>query len=168
MARSRRRLKSSRTGTGYDVKLNITPMMDIFTIILVFLLKAFSAQGQLVTPAPGLTLPTSTISNPATESLSVKILRDKLLVEDTLVLDPEAFREVLEDKEVAIIDPLQKILSKYAEETKRSAELFGGSFSGQVTIHGDSELPYSFLTRVMYTCGQAGYPVMKLLVYREE
>lgn len=168
MARSRRRLKDSRTRTGHDVKLNITPMMDIFTIILVFLLKAFSAQGQLVTPAPGLTLPTSTITSPATESLSIKILSDKLLVEDTLVLDSEEFRTVLEDKKVALIAPLQKILSKYAEGTRRSTELFGGAFSGQITIHGDSNLPYSFLTRVMYTCGQTGYPVMKLLVYREE
>ena len=54
----RRRRRKRTAGT---VKLNITSMIDMFTLMVVFLLKNYSAQGQLVTPAEGLLLPTSSI-----------------------------------------------------------------------------------------------------------
>lgn len=168
MARAKRRLRRGRSVTEQDSKLNLTPMMDVFTIILVFLLKAFSAQGQLVTPASGLTLPTSTIQRPAIESLSVKILKDKLLLEDRLVMEGDAFKAISEKESGPLIAPLYEILFRYAEEAKKSSKMFGREFSGAITIHGDMKVPYKLLTRVMHTCGEAGYPVVKLLVYRED
>lgn len=168
MSRSKLKKRGSRRRSDSEAKLNITSMMDIFTIILVFLLKMYSAQGQLVTPAMGLTLPTSTISNSAHESLSVKILGDRLMVENIVILEKEAFNKVLEDKAGVLITPLQTVLIRFADEAKKSAERFGRGFSGEITIHGDSNVSFSFLKKVMYTCGEAGYPAMKLLVYRED
>ena len=151
-----------------EVKLNITPMMDIFTIILVFLLKIFSAQGQLVTPAEGLTLPTSTTEKRAVEALSVQVLSDKIILEKEIVLEGSDFHGILSDPSTVMIQPLYDALAKYSAEAKRTARLYGRSFSGQITIHGDSDTPYSYITRIMYTCGQAGYHDIKLLAYREE
>jgi biopolymer transport protein ExbD len=168
MAFSKRRLRVNRERDDNDVSLNITPMMDIFTIILVFLLKAYSAQGQLVTPARGLLLPTSSVQKVATEALSVKVMSNQLLLEDKVVLDEDAFKEVFSDSSNDIIVPLYDLLVRHAEEAKKTAETFGGTFSGKVTIQGDLQLPFKFLTKVMNTCGQTGYSVMKLLVYRED
>lgn len=166
MKRQRRRKMGSHG--EHDAKLNITSMMDIFIIILVFLLKVFSAQGQLVTPAEGLTIPTSTIENPAMESLSVKILADKILVEDEVVLNSEDYLKVLKDESKGVIKSLFDALSIHAKEARVVSEKVASSFSGEISIHGDKGIPYNLLTRVMYTCSKAGYPVMKLLVYREE
>lgn len=152
----------------HNVKLNITSMMDIFIIILVFLLKVFSAQGQLVTPAEGLTLPTSNIENPAVDSLSVKILSDKILVVDDVVLDSAGYNKVVKDESKGVIKPLYDTLALHAREARAVSEKVESTFSGEITIHGDKGTPYNLLTRVMYTCTKAGYPVMKLLVYREE
>lgn len=167
MSRSKLKKKGSRVRTDDEAKLNITPMMDIFTIILVFLLKMYSAQGQLVTPAKGLTLPTSSVTNTAHEALSVKILGDKLLAENIVVLEGAAFNNILKNKSEALIAPLHRVLSRYADEATKSAERFGKVFSGEITIHGDSDVSFAFLKKVMYTCGEAGYPAIRLLVYRE-
>jgi biopolymer transport protein ExbD len=153
-------------GSG-EAKLNITSMMDMFTIILVFLLKSFSTQGQLVTPATGLTLPTSSIERAASEALCVKISENSIVVENTLVIDSSGFGTLLEQKDF-MIPALHDVLQTFADEAKKAAEMFGKEFSGEITIQGDVGVPYKVLTRVMYTCGQAGYPVMNLVVYRNE
>jgi biopolymer transport protein ExbD len=158
------RQRRRRRGDG-TVKLNITSMIDMFTLMVVFLLKNFSAQGQLVTPAQDLRLPTSSIEKMATEALSVKISKNSITVENTTVIDPAGYR-VLSSQKDFLIEPLFKVLSKYAREAKKSSEIFKTEFSGKISIQGDEEIPYNVLTRIMYTCGQAGYPVMNLIVYR--
>jgi len=73
----RRRRRKRSEGT---VKLNITSMIDMFTLMVVFLLKNYSAQGQLVTPAQNLMLPTSTIEKSSKEALSVKVSKSDIMV----------------------------------------------------------------------------------------
>lgn len=168
MAYNPRLARQARKARGSsDVKLNITSMMDMFTIILVFLLKSFSTEGQLVTPATGLLLPTSSVERTAKEALCVKISDDNVVVENTVVLRKKDFSEVMEQKDF-MIPRLYDVLAKYAEEAQKAAEMFGKEFSGEITIQGDVGIPYKLLTRVMYTCGQSGYPVMNLIVYRKE
>lgn len=162
--RAARQARKARSG---DAKLNITSMMDMFTIILVFLLKSYSTQGQLVTPATGLLLPTSTIERDARAAQSVKISRNSIAVEDVVVVSGKAYAELL-TREDFMIPQLHEVLSKFADEARRSSKMFGSEFSGEITVQGDVDVPYRVLTRVMYTCGQAGYPIMNLVVYRKE
>jgi biopolymer transport protein ExbD len=82
------------------------------------------------------------------------------------VVDQKQFDEILRQKDF-MIQTLHDVLVKYAEEAKKMAEISGKDFSGEITIQGDVEIPYNILTRVMYTCGQAGYPKMNLFVYRQ-
>ncbi|MBN1130190.1 MAG: biopolymer transporter ExbD, partial [Chitinispirillaceae bacterium] len=138
----------------------------MFTLMVVFLLKNYSAQGQLVTPAQGLLLPTSTIEKNAGEALSVKISQSTIMVENDIVIDESAYTTLLQQKEF-MIEPLHKVLSEHAKSARESAERFKTEFSGKISIQGDVVIPYNVLTRVMYTCGQAGYPMMNLVVYRK-
>ena len=158
--------KKYRKRENSIVKLNITSMIDMFTLMVVFLLQNFSAQGQFVTPAQGLRLPKSSVEKLAKEALSVKISQKNIMVEDAVVIGPDAYQALLGQKDF-MIGPLYKSLSKYADEAKKSAEMFKSEFSGKISIQGDVEIPYNVLTRVMYTCGQSGYPNMNLVVYRK-
>ena len=168
MAYNPRLARQARKARGSgEVKLNITSMMDMFTIILVFLLKSFSTEGQLVTPATGLLLPTSSVERTAKEALCVKISNDNVVVENTIVLSRNDFSEVMQQKDF-LIPKLYDVLTKYADEARKAAEMFNKDFSGEITIQGDVSIPYKLLTRIMYTCGQSGYPVMNLIVYRKE
>ena len=148
-----------------NTKLNITSMMDMFTIILVFLLKSFSAEGQLVTPAKGLTIPTSTIESAAKRGVELTVGRKSISVEG---------KEIMRTQEASktkgyMLQKLYDELSLRAEEEKKSLEEYGGGeFKGDVNIQGDLSTKYELLTKIMYTCGQSGYPNMNLVVYKKE
>jgi biopolymer transport protein ExbD len=160
---SRRKRRRKSDGT---VKLNITSMIDMFTLMVVFLLKNYSSQGQLVTPATGLLLPTSSIEKNAEEALSVKISSNTIMVENEIVIDSVSYASIMSQKDF-MIQQLYTVLNQHSLEAKKSSEMFKTEFSGKISIQGDVEIPYNILTRVMYTCGQAGYPNMNLIVYRQ-
>ena len=166
MAGSQAIYRRRRKRTEGVVKLNITSMIDMFTLMVVFLLKNYSAQGQLVTPAKGLLLPTSSVEKTAGEALSVKISQKTIMVENTVVID-SAGLEGLKTQKDFLIPALYNVLSDQAKSARQSAEMFKTEFSGKISIQGDLEVPYNVLTRVMYTCGQAGFPSMNLVVYRK-
>jgi biopolymer transport protein ExbD len=159
--------QARRARGGEEPKLNITSMMDMFTIILVFLIKNYSTEGTIVTPADDLTLPKSTVELHAKESLSLTIAQGSVAVEDRRVLAPEDYRALLAQKDF-MIEPLFNVLKKFADEAQKLEDRTGKPFSGSISIQGDTAIPYNVLTRIMYTCGQAGYPNMNLLVYRPE
>jgi biopolymer transport protein ExbD len=159
------RQKRRTRGTNV-VKLNITSMIDMFTLMVVFLLQSYSAQGQLVTPSSGLVLPKSSVEKMAKEGVTVTMSQNGIMVENVVVVDKAAYEALKMQKEF-LIAPLHEVLSRYADESRKGAERFGSEFSGRISIQGDVEIPYNILTRVMYTCGQAGYPNMNLVVYRK-
>ena len=67
--------KRHKTGSG-QIRLQLTSMMDMFTILLVFLLKTYSTHGQLINPSQDLTLPTSNVLNPPEVGLDVTVSSD--------------------------------------------------------------------------------------------
>jgi biopolymer transport protein ExbD len=144
------------------VGLNLTSMMDMFTIILVFLIKTFSTEGQLMHPSQDLTLPKSTTEQSPEVALGVTVSREWILVNEKPV---EKLENVTKSNEL-LIPRLQQALQTYAKEAKRMEEQYGIKFSGKVTIQGDYKMPYSTLLKVMATCGRSEYPNMRLAVYQ--
>jgi biopolymer transport protein ExbD len=159
----RRRRRKRGDGT---VRLNITSMIDMFTLMVVFLLQNYSAQGQLVTPATNPLLPTSSVEKNADQALNVMVSQTTIMVENKIVIDAAGFQSIAAQKDF-MIQPLYDVLKKYSDEAKISAQMFKTEFSGKISIQGDVAIPYNVLTRIMYTCGQAGYPTMNLVVYRK-
>lgn len=166
----------NRKKRSQEAKLNITSMMDMFTIILVFLLKSFSAQGQLVTPAKGLKIPSSSVEKNAVSALDLEVSTDnknrrgrtvekgKITVEGKFVL----YTNKIKEYKGFLIPELEDVLTKYSEEAEKASKMFGEEFEGNINIQGDTSIPYEVLTKIMYTCGQSGFPNMNLVVYRQE
>ena len=156
------RIKRHR-GRGISQNLNLTSMMDMFTIILVFLLKTYTTEGQLLQPSESLTLPKSSIQTPPQTALDVVVSKETILVNHKPVVD---MATVTEQKDF-IIESLQKELLYHATEAKQLGESMGVPFSGKVTIQGDKTIRYEDLVKVMATCGSAEYPNMRLIVYQD-
>ena len=155
--------KRHKTDPG-EVRLQLTSMMDMFTILLVFLLKTYSTHGQLINPSQDLTLPSSVIEHAPELGLDVTVSSDWILVNGKPV---ERTRDIVSQGGY-IIPRLQEELLRYAREAVKMEELYGARFSGKVTIQGDKHLPYRLLIKVMATCGQSQYPNMRLVVYQKE
>jgi len=157
------RIKKHDTNPG-KVRLNLTSMMDMFTIILVFLLKTYSTDGMLIQPSEYLTLPSSTIEK------SPEVALDLVISKEWVMVNHEPIEQVsnIMAQQGLIIKKLQEKLRVYAREAKRMEELYGTKFSGKVTIQGDKAIPYKLLVKVMATCGKSDYPNMRLVVYKKE
>lgn len=156
--------RTRRRDRNGEVKLQLTSMMDMFTILLVFLLKTYSTHGQLISPSQDLTLPSSISPAPPEVGLDVTVSKDWILVNGKPVERTSVFRNV----EGYILPGLEKELEHYAEEGRRLETQYGTPFSGKVTIQGDKYLPYEDLIKVLATCGQSAFPNMRLIVYSKE
>ncbi|MBN1781434.1 biopolymer transporter ExbD [bacterium] len=168
------RRKRHQTGSG-EVRLQLTSMMDMFTILLVFLLKTYSTHGQLINPSQDLTLPSSNVQNPPEVGLDITVSSDMVLEDGRSVIGwilvngkPVEKTANLDEMRGYIIPNLQSVLQQYAEEGRRLEERFGTKFSGKVTIQGDKQLPYRLLIKILATCGQSNFPNMRLVVYQTE
>jgi biopolymer transport protein ExbD len=150
--------------------LNITPMMDMMTIILVFLLKTFSGSSATITFDQNLKVPQSTTQLKPKEALAVTITKKVILVEGDGIapitsgrVDPAVKRD---GENGYYITPLVDILERHARKEKKVAELTGVPWEAQLMLIADQTTPYRLLTEVLYSCGQAGYANYRLLVLK--
>lgn len=150
--------------------LNITPMMDMMTIILVFLLKTFSSSTSTITFDQNLQVPKSVTQLKPKEAVSVTITKKIVLVEGDAIapinngkVDPAVKRD---GENGYYITPLVDVLEKHSRKEKKVAELTGSKFEAQLMIVADQTTPYRLLTEVLYSCGQAGYANYRLLVLK--
>jgi len=146
--------------------LRLTSMIDMFTILLVFLLKSYSSGGQIVTVTEDLRLPESTSQTPPQVSSVISITRDWLLVDGRPV---EKLEKVLSNNDL-VIGSLNDELLKLRAITEGIGEI--GSqmkgFRGNIAIQGDRDITFDLLKRVMLTCGQVGYNNLLLTVVQKE
>lgn len=163
------RKKRSRRVLGEPAPLTITSLMDIMTIILVFLLKSYSSNPVQLKQAKDLKLPFSqSIIDPA-ESTAVTITLNNLLVDDSPVIAIENGVVPESDRSSGgyLIDPLFQKLQEAVDHQKRVAKFNPqAKFTEVITIIADRHVPFSLLSQVMYTAGQAQFSKFKFAVIK--
>lgn len=158
--------------------LNITAMLDMMVIILVFLLKGMSSSSASIPQSNDLTLPTSMMdSEPSEEGTLIVISKSQILVGN----DPHPVvrlpsREALASSGVEAKDkrggpsdlfivPLANSLQATRQIDKQLREAKGLDASGsEAIIVADSTTPYRLLIEVLYTLGQSEYSKYHLMV----
>ncbi len=148
---------------------NINSLMDIMTILLVFLLKSYSADPVQLKAAPDLKPPFSTAQIKPDQSATVTITMNNLMVDDAAVLKIEQGKvdEAHRSGGGFMIDPLFEALQSAVENQKQIASFNSAAeFSGVITIISDRNVPFSLLSQVMYTAGQAEFNKFKFLVVK--
>lgn len=144
-------------------ELNLNSMMDMMTIILLFLLKTFSTTGQIMTASEDLKLPYSASIEQPKKELSISVTRHSLLVGNESIMNLEQL-PVTEN----LIRPLFSRLSQLAKEAQEDEVRFGKPFNHEVIIQADENTPFQVLVKVLYTCGQSEYNKLRLLTYQEK
>lgn len=152
-SRRARRLHKSRSRAP---ELSLVSLMDIFTILVFFLLV--NAGEVEVLPSPrGLVLPDSTAEQRTEATPVIMVTSTGIFLQGEKVADRAA---VEQDAEQAI-PALQAALAAL-QKSQSTPE------SRAVTIMGDKTIPYRLLRKVMLSCNQAEYDEIALAVIRRE
>jgi biopolymer transport protein ExbD len=160
--------------------LNITAMLDIMTIILVFLLKNLGESSAAVPQSDDLRLPASIIkTQPHQEGVLVTISKTQILVGDDKVLTLPG-RESLAQAGVdarykrggpndLFIVPLGNALmaARKTDVAVRKAKGLDPS-SSEAIIIADKNTPYRLLIEVLFTLGQSEYGKYHLMVIQSK
>ncbi len=162
---SRRSRESRRERRATDVpRLRMTSMMDILTVLLLFLLKSFVVDGSVVSPPPGVALPASSSEESPEVALVVAITDDSILVGEREVATVSG---AMAGKDL-LIPALENQLRHEFDAMDKLDERRGRELGLRpVTIQGDRDLEFQLLQRVMYTCDAAGGGEIALAVVRK-
>ncbi|MBI3179915.1 MAG: biopolymer transporter ExbD [Deltaproteobacteria bacterium] len=150
--------------------LSITSLMDVLTIILVFLLKSYSTNPVQLKQAKDLKLPFSSSELFPEESAAVTITLSTILVNDAPVLKIENGVVPESDRSSGgyLIDPLFQKLQEEVDHQKRIAKFNpSAEFKEICTIIADRHVPFTLLAQVMYTAGQATFSKFKFAVIKK-
>lgn len=151
--RMERRHERSRKIMG----LSLVSLMDIFTI-LVFFLLVNSSNTEALPGAKSVRLPESIAEKDPKPALVVTVNDQDILVQGRKVASVgQALGGDL------IIEPLKDELDYQSRRARGKGEK-----AHKVTIMGDKEIPYSLLKRIMLTCVRAKYENISLAVLRRE
>jgi biopolymer transport protein ExbD len=148
--------RKARSYGKKDEGLQITSMMDMFTIVLVFLIKQMDTEGNLMTQADNLRLPFSTSKKISQEvALTVVVDVNHILVDGQQVSETEQVAE----QDSLMVAPMLTVLEQKRGEEKAAAMARGEDpdESGSVIVQLDKNLEYDIMYKVMATCGYAGY-----------
>jgi biopolymer transport protein ExbD len=134
--------------------LLITPLVDMFVIIVLFLIANFSATGEVLFMTKDIQLPSSTNGEPIDMKPVVQVSKTAILVQGETVAQVAD----LGKDEYWNIPSLEE---KLRDEKKRLDVMHEGDkeggFKGEVNIQADKDVEFSIIKRVMYSANQAGY-----------
>lgn len=153
--------------------LNIYPMMDMMTILLVFLIMQFaSSSASVLQETEQLRIPYSTSKATTDEALPLQISKNEIVVDGKRVLELRDGQVDPGQKQGGgtgfLVTPLFKVLKKEAERKKLIAERNPQRpFKGDVLIVADKRTPFRTLSEVLYTMGMAEFSSLKFVVNKQ-
>ncbi len=154
-----RRLKRHYRRNKSQGKMNLVSLMDIFTILVFFLMVNSSSDVQVLNQNNTIKLPDSTAQQPPPGDVLALTVTDRdILVNGRLVVKRDAFQTF----EGGQVEPsLKQELDYQASRASAPAPEAGRP---PITILADRELPYELLKKIMSTCVDAGYASISLAV----
>ncbi|MDG5813659.1 biopolymer transporter ExbD [Chitinispirillales bacterium ANBcel5] len=138
-------------------KPQLTSLVDVMVILLVFLIKSFSVEGSLVTPAQNVNLPLSSTDESVTQMESIEVTTDAILTDGVEIVSHSTYL----NNDTLFIEPLYNwIKSEYAEVDEEETK--------SIMLQSDKDIEFNVIKRIMYTCSRAGITDFTVLVLNEE
>jgi len=153
----KRAARNARHGNQLD--MNLVSLIDVFTILIFFLLS--NSGVETLPPSGTVHLPESTASKTPKETLVVAVNGTEITVDGRKVAEVGPLADSADD----LIPGLKAELDALAARPVARAEDAGKAKA--VTIMGDKTIPYQLLRKVMYTCALADYTDVSFAVNRK-
>jgi len=159
--RNSRRIKRMSRNRLKISKMNLTSLMDVFTI-LVFFLLVNSGSVEILDAPKDVALPESRVELKPRETVIISISAEDILVQGKLVAFVD---DVLNDKSAAI-EPISARLAQL-KESVIGASTATVAASQEVTILADKSVPFTVIKTIMSTCTSQGYENVSLAVIQK-
>ncbi len=157
--------RGKRRSSPEFAKPQMTSLVDVLTVLVFFLLKNFSTEGDIVTPSKNLELPESSSKAKPEQMLNIAISTNHILVEGT----PVAMVSEEQERAGNEIPGLSHFLEDKRKQTEEIAQYDKNvTFNGKLVIQGDRAIPYWLLQKVLATCGNNGYSSFSLAVNKKD
>jgi biopolymer transport protein ExbD len=151
------------------IELNLTAMVDMFTVIVIFLLQSFSGEGE-VSVHKNLTLPDSEKAKPLSErGPIVVVMRGEVLLDGEVVasLEDDQAAEpgipALTEKLVAVKSANDKIEE---ELRRRDPSRPVKPFDGNLIVQADEETDFKLVRRAIFSANEAGWVHLQFAVQK--
>lgn len=151
--RMRRMERNNRKGEGLG--LNLIPMMDILTVLVLFLLF-HSFNGDL--PEQKIELPSSVIETRPRETLAIVVSPETVMVQG----EPVVNTSELYDDRVGKVPQISVRLQEFEREIGTTAPE-----NKEITLLSDKTIPFKVLKKIMSTCTASGYGRISLAVIQK-
>ncbi|MBK9136578.1 MAG: biopolymer transporter ExbD [Betaproteobacteria bacterium] len=153
--------RAARKRAGSSVDMNLVALIDIFTILIFFLLAQVGPVETLPSPK-AVQLPLSTADKDPKPAVVLVVSGTEILVEGRKVADLVAVAGQKDD----LIAPLKTELDQQAQRVAVRTE--NKKATNAITIMSDKDIPYHVLKRVMVTCAQANFGDVSFALRRKE
>ncbi|MDQ3234627.1 MAG: biopolymer transporter ExbD [Pseudobdellovibrionaceae bacterium] len=157
---------------GETLSLNLTPMLDIFSILVTFLLMSYSTDPTNHDVDQNLELPDSVTLVSMDEVPSIVVNKNEILVNNKKVVTLQGGKVPKDDIQQGAAYPVYQELVEIAKVNKAAAEMLRGDDTkklkpGEITIEMDRKHDFELLRRIMLAGQQAEFVTYKLLVAKE-
>lgn len=150
-----RRMRKRNARKGRVAPMNMISLMDIFTILVFFLLVNSEA---VETVPSNLELPQAVEDTPAGDTVTVMITRDDIFLDDKRITSMRAATRA----ESGIVPLVRALNDDVAALVIPGTD--GQITRGPITILADQTVPYSLIKKVMQACAEADYAKISLAV----
>ena len=160
MSRRARRMDRQHVRHGRGVSLNLVSLMDIFTI-LVFFLLVNTSDGEVLPTHRSVELPESISEQQPRVTVTLMVNKDNILLHGQVLA---SVSDVMNEQE-NYSQALQAALIEHVGATPGT----GGDSAErrEATIMGDKDIPFRLLKKVMASCTQAGFNRISLAVLQK-
>ena len=159
--RNSRRIKRMSRNRAKITKMNLTSLMDVFTI-LVFFLLVNSGSVELVEAPKEVKLPESQVQTKPRETVVIFVSPDEVFVQGQVVARVD---DILAGDE-RMIEPIVARLVELKENVL-GVSTAAVAESQEVTILADKSVPFVVVRRIMSTCTDGGYENVSLAVIQK-
>ena len=161
-SRRAKRMERHHQRNKQRATLNMISLMDIFTILVFFLLVS-STSVQDLPSSKKIKLPESIADKLPKETVVIVVSNEDILVQGNKITDVSSVLGSSSDEIKALKDALLSQADRII--VKKTPD--GKPINRDVTIMGDKEIPYKLLKKIMYTCTLASYGNISLAVNRK-